>query len=124
MIKVIISDDIKIIRDSIEIIVSKMENIEIVGKTNNYKEEINLIKKYKPNVIITDTVKNREGKTFEIIKSFTNSKWNPKFLLVTGMDKEDINYQILKYKLNNNNIGYVQKPFSKEDIVKAIENLL
>lgn len=124
MIKVIISDDIKIIRDSIETIVSKMKNIEIVGKTNNYEEEINLIKKYKPNVIITDIVKNREEKAFEIIKSFTNSKWNPKFLLVTGMDKEDIKYQILKYKLNNNNIGYVQKPFSKEDIVKAIENLL
>ena len=77
-----------------------------------------MIENLNPDIIVTDLVKNGMEKAFDIAKKYNDKR----FILVTGMDKEYVNYKIVKYNLNNI-IAYVQKPFSRDSLKEVIEKV-
>lgn len=119
MVKILISEDIDIIRDLIEHIIMEIEGISIIGKSKSYEEDIQMIENLNPDIIVTDLVKNGVEKAFDIAKKYNDKR----FILVTGMDKEYVNYKILKYNLNNI-IACISKPFSRDNLKSIIKKSL
>ena len=54
MIKVLIADDQELIRESLKIVLSANEDIEVTGTAENGEEVLSEIKKEKPDVILMD----------------------------------------------------------------------
>lgn len=84
-IKVLIADDAKQEAEIVRIIVSKIENIEVIGIANNGQEEYNMIHELKPDLVITDNqMPNMNGT--EVIEKIVNSNLEnkPKFIVVSG----------------------------------------
>lgn len=121
--KLLISDDIEIIRNTLVKIVKNINEIQIVGVAKNYEEELYMINRFKPDIVITDIIKNKQENTFEIVKQYSNKQYSPKFLLVSGLDKDYIEYQVTKNKLDNV-VGYIHKPFSELAIENSVKEML
>lgn len=117
--KVLISDDIEIIRNSLKKIVEKIDSIKEVKIAKNYDDITCMIKKYKPDIIITDIIKNGEANIFYIAKEYKNNTYKPKFVLISGMDKKYIENKINEFELDNI-IAYISKPFTEEGVKKVL----
>ena len=78
-IKVIIADDINKIAEDNKNIVSQNENVEIVGIATNGQEEMEMILKFNPDLVITDNK----------MKMELNNK--PDFILFTGDYSPELN---------------------------------
>lgn len=121
--KILISDDIEIIRNTLKRIVENIDRIDEIKTAKTYDDIIYMMEQYKPDIIITDIIKNGEEKIFSIAKEYKNNDYNPKFILVSGMDKRYIEFNIAKYKLNNI-IAYITKPFKEENIKKILNDYI
>lgn len=121
--KILISDDIEIIRNTLKKIVENIDGIEEIKIAKTYDDIIYMMKQYKPDIIITDIIKYGEEKIFTIAKEYENNDYNPKFILISGMDKEYVEFNIAKYKLNNI-IAYITKPFKEENIKKTLNDYI
>ena len=121
--RILISDDIEIIRNTLKKIVKNIDGIEIVGLAGTYDAEIDMINRFKPDIVITDIIKNKQENTFEIVKQYSNKQYSPKFLFVSGLDKEYIKYEVIKNKLDNV-AGYIHKPFSELEIENSVKEIL
>ena len=115
-IKVLISEDIDIIRDIIEQVVKEITGLTVIGKSKSYEEDIDIIEKLSPDIIMTDLVKNETEKALDVAKKYNDKK----FILITGMDKRYVSFKILKNNLNNI-IACVSKPFSRDSLKSIIE---
>lgn len=125
MIKILIADDVEIIRNNIAKIISNIniDEINLIGVAKNFEEEKYMIENLNPDVVITNVVKKERKSIFEIEKIYCNRKDTPKFILVSGLDKEFIRYEVTKNKLDNI-IGFIHKPFSEQSIIKYIEKII
>lgn len=122
MIRILISDDIKIIRDSLKEIIKKISKVELVGSVKSLEEELEMIEKFKPDLVLTDIVKDGKEKILKVVKEHSDKKSNTKFIFITGMEKEYVRYQIAKNKLNNV-IGIVHKPFIEQEIINIVNTV-
>lgn len=131
-IKVIVVDDNVIINNMIVKYLSKYEDIEILGQAYSDDEEIQLIEKKKPEIVITDLV--RSGSIFknshlngnnnlsglEIIKKYKNNGSKIKFLIITGcnckiLDENIVDGLIVKPFLNETNLIQQLRKIKKEN---------
>lgn len=119
-IKIIIVDDNKYFLASIFEYLKTYKEIEILGIASNDEEEIKLIEKLKPDIVITDLMRNHKYSGLDIIKKYSKKKNSPKFLVISGQRKEEI------IKDNLEVAGYITKPFSDYNIIlnelKTIKN--
>lgn len=76
----------KFIQDSL----SKNEDIEILGVANTDEDEIRMIEELKPEIVITDLMRNHKYTGLDIIKDYFNRKSPVKFLVVSADRKEDV----------------------------------
>jgi len=123
MLNVLISDDIEIIRNTLKRIVEKIDGIKEVKTAKNYDDINYMIKNYKPDIIITDIIKNGEANIFNIAKQYQDNKYNSKFILISGMDRKYIEYNIAEYQLNNI-IAFISKPFREEEVKKVLNEYI
>ena len=104
--RVIIADDdvhiCKFIADSLK----KHNDIEILGIANTDEDEIKMIGELKPEIVITDLMRNHKYTGQDIIKNYSEKKSNIKFLVVSADRKEDVINNGLEVA------GYIQKGFS------------
>lgn len=104
--RVIIADDnshiCKFIADSL----SKHDDIEILGIANTDEDEIKMIEELKPEIVITDLVRNYKYTGLDIIKNYFENKSPIKFLVVSADRKEDVINDGLEVA------GYIEKSFS------------
>ena len=120
MIKILISDDIEIIMNTLKKIVENIDVAKEIKTAKTYDDIIYMLKHYKPDIIISDIIKNTEARIFKIAKEYNkNIDYSPKFILISGMDKNYIEYNIVKYELNNI-IAYISKPFAEEEIKQVL----
>ena len=91
-IKVIIADDINKIAEDNKNIVSQNENVEIVGIASNGQEEMEMILKFNPDLVITDN-KMPIMNGIEVIEKLSKMELNnkPDFILFTGDDSPELN---------------------------------
>ena len=71
ILKVIIADDNLALVDFMKSSIEKDTRFKVVGIATNDEEEIELIEKEKPNVVITDLKRNDQYTGFNIIEKYT-----------------------------------------------------
>lgn len=110
-IKIIIADDNKGFCDLLLKYFKKYEDVEILAIAYTDEEEIKQIEELKPEIVVTDLVRNHKYTGLDIIKEYSQKKEHPKFLVISADKKEDIFCENLKIE------GYIKKPFDDYDII-------
>ncbi len=104
--RVIIADDDVHICKFIEDSLKKHDDIEILGIANTDEDEIKMIEELKPEIVITDLMRNHKYTGLDIIKDYSKKKSNIKFLVVSADRKIDTINNGLEVA------GYIEKGFS------------
>ena len=108
-IKVLVADDneeiCKIIKNKLE----QYDEIEVVAICYSDQEELNLIENLKPDVVITDIVRNGIESGLEIIKKLKNTEKSPKFLVISAADYNAEYTEIID--------GFIKKPIVDMEVI-------
>lgn len=120
-IKVLISDDNKIIAESIKRIIDKIEGVEVVGMASNGEEEYNFIKIFHPDFLFSD-VQMLKMTGIEVLEKLNNENFEkiPRTVFVTG---ENINI-LNNTTITNNIYDIISKPFNIDRILSIMENYI
>ena len=105
-IKIVIADDNVYFCKLLSNFLEKHEEIKIVGIANNDEEEIGMIEEFKPDIVITDLVRDGEYTGLDIIKGYKDRQQSPHFLVISADFKTDILDKDLKVA------GYLMKPIN------------
>ncbi|MFX1278860.1 MAG: response regulator [Promethearchaeota archaeon] len=117
--RVMIVDDAAFTRNMLKAIISKMEQIEVVGEAANGVEAISLYKKLNPDLVTMDLVMPEKGgieATEEILKI------NPSALIVvvSALGQEALVLEAAKKGAKD----FIQKPFKSEQILEVMDRIL
>ena len=82
-VNIIIADDEVKTCEQIESMLKKYSYINIMGIANTDEEEIKLIEELKPDVVVTDLMRNHEFTGLDIIKDYSEKETSPKFVVVS-----------------------------------------
>lgn len=122
-IKVLIADDNIYFSNLLSDYLKKVEFIDILGIANTDLQEIMLIDKLKPDIVITDIIRNNRYSGLEIIEKYKTKEDSPRFLVISAylrdsiiiknMDNHFIDGYINKVSLDFNKIVYELKKISE-----------
>ena len=110
-IRVIIAEDNIHICKFIEENLKKYNDIEILGIANTDEEEIKMIEEQKPEIVITDLMRNNKYSGLDIMKNYYNNNSQVEFLVISADYKEDVINDGLEVA------GYIKKPFGDYEII-------
>lgn len=119
--RVIVADDIKKIAEIHKNIAMSVENVEVLGIAYNGEEELEMIQKLNPDLVITDN-KMPKIDGLEVIEKVNklNMEKKPEFILVTG----EQNMELIK-KCNELEVFRVISKLSGSDrLVYAIQEFI
>lgn len=102
-IRVLIADDNKQICQFIKKSIEGYSEIEILGMTYTDEEEVAMIEQLKPDIVITDLVRNGKYSGLDIIKDYYKKENSPKFLVISADRKEYVIDKDLEVA------GYIEK---------------
>lgn len=108
-IRIIIADDNKTICEFIKKALERYEEIEILGIANTDAEEIEMIEKFVPDIVITDLMRNHKYTGLDIIKEYYKKSKGPEFLVISADRKQDVINNGLEVA------GYIQKTYMDYD---------
>ena len=117
-IKIIIADDNKGVCDLLKKFLINYNDIEILGIANTDEKEIEMIENLKPDIVITDLVRNHKYTGLEIIKEYFLNKKGPEFLVISADEK--------RFVINNGLevAGYIKKPINDyEEIYTELKRI-
>lgn len=109
--KIIIADDNVHICEFTKKFLEKYEDVEIIGVANTDEEEVRMIEELKPEIVITDLMRNHKYTGLDIIKNYQNKKDAPQFLVVSADEERNVIRDGIKIA------GYIKKPFSDYEIL-------
>ncbi len=117
-IKIIIADDnIHICKFTKEFL-EKYEDIEILGIANSDEDEIKMIEELKPEIVITDLMRNHRYTGLDIIKSYFAKNKDVAFLVISADNKSDVINGGLEVA------GYIKKPVNDyEEIYTELKRI-
>lgn len=118
MIKVILADDQKIVRDGIAMILSLYDEINIIGEADNGRELIMLLEKSLPDVILMD-VRMPIIDGVEATKIIKERYKNVKVIILTTFNEDKYIFEAIK----NGADGYLLKDAGSEYIIEAINSV-
>ncbi|MBC8342958.1 MAG: response regulator transcription factor [Bacteroidetes bacterium] len=110
-IKALIVDDEPLARDLIKTYLSDIQDIELVGESENGFEALNQIQAVKPDLIFLD-VQMPKINGFELLEILENP---PAIIFTTAFDQ----YAIKAFDMSA--VDYLLKPFSKERFLQSLE---
>lgn len=110
-IRIIIADDYIMWCEMLKNYLTKYEEIEILGIANTDEEEIRMIEELKPQIVITDLVRNSTYSGLRIIEDYNEKKEGPEFLVISADEKENV------IKKDTKIGGYIKKPFSDYSVI-------
>jgi len=111
MLNALIIDDEQHCIDNLLVLLSKEENINIIGTAMSVSNSIDLIKKLNPELIFLD-IDLPDGTGFDLLEAFPNP--NFQVIFTTGHNK----YAIKAFK--HSAIDYLMKPVEKVELIEAI----
>ncbi len=122
--KIIIADDNKGIAEQYKNYIENNSSYKVMDIALSSKDEIEMIEKFSPDVIITDYIRKDEDISgLDIILNCEKNKLNTKFILITGYSYSDI-FLKCERRIPNNIINYISKPFSDWNcLIKSLENV-
>ena len=119
MIKVLIADDQELIRQSLEIVLSTKEGIEVTGTAKDGREVIRCIRKEKPDVILMD-VRMPEMDGVQCTEIIKENYPQIKIIILPTFDDDEFVFSALKHGAS----GYLLKGISMDDLEKAIKTVV
>lgn len=115
-IKVMITDDHKMVREGIKQLLELNDSISVVGMASNGDECISVLESKKPDLLLLDI--NMPGKNgLEIIEEIKKLNFNVKIILLTVHNEVD--YLLKAVEIGAD--GYVLKDSGSAELVNAIE---
>ena len=119
-IRILIADDNKQICQFIKKAIESYPEIEIVGIAYTDEDEITMIEELKPDIVITDLVRNGKYSGLNIIKNYYKRVTSPKFLVISADKKEFVIDKDLEVA------GYIEKGhgFNFEQIIEEIRKII
>ena len=108
-IRVIIADDNKEMNEFLKNYLENREGIRILGCCYSDEEEVKMIEELKPDVVITDLIREGRPSGLEIIKRYKKRGMIPKFLVITAGTDDLIDIEIMD--------GYIRKPIVDYELV-------
>lgn len=115
MIKVLIADDQALIRESLQIVLSAHEELEVMGTVGDGLEVLDFLKSNRPDVILMDIrMPHLDGVlcTKQVKELYPNIK----IIILTTFDDDDFIFSALKHGAS----GYMLKGVSTDDLYQAI----
>lgn len=116
MIKIIIADDHRIIRDGLKSLLSDEKDIRIIGEAADGEEALVKTRELKPDILIAD-ISMPELNGIEMTRLLSKEGLDTKVLIVSMHDNEDYISQALDAGAS----GYLLKDSSKDELLKAIK---
>lgn len=110
-IKIIIADDNKGFCDLLLKYFKKYDDVEVLAIAYTDEEEIKQIEELKPEIVVTDLVRNHKYTGLDIIKEYCQKKEHPKFLVISADREEDVISDEVNFA------GYIKKPCYDYDII-------
>ena len=110
-IKIIIADDNVHMWEFIRKFLEKYEDIEILGIANTDEDEIKMIEELRPEIVITDLMRNHKYTGLDIIKDYQNKEDAPEFLVISADEERNVIRDGLRVA------GYIKKPFFNYEII-------
>lgn len=118
MIKVLIADDQELIRQSLKIVLSSNENIEVIDSVCNGKDVLNSIERNKPDVILMD-IRMPEMDGVQCTKIIKERYPSIKIIVLTTFDDDKYIFDALKYGAS----GYLLKGVSMKTLIEGINTV-
>lgn len=116
MLKSLIVDDEMPAREELKYILSKMENIEVVGEATHGMEALELINKFKPDIVFLD-IEMPKISGIDVARKLLEKNHRPKIIFVTAYDK----FAVDAFEVNA--IDYLLKPISEERLKKTLRKI-
>lgn len=116
--KIIIADDHKIFREGLKMVLSTIENCEVVAEAENGKDFLEIIKKIKPDIVFLDlNMPEMNGQLVakELIKDYPEIK----IIVISSNDEKEVISKLIYEGIH----GYLLKTADYNDIKKAIQNI-
>lgn len=110
-IKIIIADDNKPMCKFVSSYLEKYEEIKVLGIANTDEEEIRMIEELKPEIVITDLMRNHKYTGLDIIKDYQNKENPPEFLVLSAGNEIDM------IKKDVSVAGFIKKPIFDYEII-------
>lgn len=108
MIKVLLADDQELIRQSLSFVMSRQEDIEMVGTAANGREALELVEEKQPDVVLLD-IRMPEMDGVECTRRI-------KVIILTTFDDDDYVFDALRYGAS----GYLLKGVSVDGLTNAV----
>ena len=118
MIKVLIADDQELIRESLKIVLSADEKIQVTGTVSNGSDVIKSSSKDKPNVILMD-IRMPQMDGVQCTKHIKESYPDIKIIVLTTFDDDEYIFDALKYGAS----GYLLKGVSMKELIEGIHTV-
>lgn len=114
----LIVDDVAFARRVIKEILTAAK-YNIVGEAANGEEAVSLYNKHKPDFVTMDVVMPEKG-GIEATRQILDGDRNARIVMISAMGHE----QLLMEAINAGARDYIMKPFSPEDLLRAVEKVL
>ena len=118
MIRVLLADDQKILREGLKMIIEMDDEIEVCGIAEDGREAVFLTKELKPDVVVMDIKMPRMNgvEATKLIKKYDSEM---KVIVLTTFKDEEF----IKEAIMNGAMGYLLKDESPDEIIKAIKTV-
>lgn len=116
--KILIVDDSNFNRKAMQDILTE-EGFNVVGTAASAEEAIQIAHTAKPNLIFIDIVM-PDISGLELTKHFQEKSPGEKFIIM--MSSLNIESMVIE-SISNGAIDFLQKPFDKSDLIKAVEKI-
>jgi DNA-binding NarL/FixJ family response regulator len=118
-ISIVLADDHELLRDGFKAMLKKFKQVQLVGEASNGKELLEIVKKYEPQVVITD-IKMPLLDGIESVKLIKRDYPGIKILALTNYDEENLIIDMIQAGAD----GYLIKSASKKEILDAVFTIL
>lgn len=121
MLKIIIADDESHVRELITKCINNVNaDMQVVGEAENGDEALELIEKYKPDILLTDVCM-PDTNGLELLERLKAANYleDLKTIIISGYDDFEYAQKAIKLGVNN----YLLKPFSPEELFETLDNI-
>ena len=117
-IRVCVVDDHAILRQGIEALISREENIEMVGEAANGHEAIGLVQEMKPDILILDIAMPKLN-GIEVSKRIKKKFPKTKIIILSMYDNQEYIYELFSCGVSS----YLMKETVASDLISAIRTV-
>lgn len=122
-VNVVIVDDNPMILNTLDEVISSEAGLSVIGRADNGKDAIDMIKDTQPDVVLLDLVMPQmDGITVvENIKKKTSMLKNPAFIILSAVGGEQMTEEAFQFQAGAN--YFLMKPFDKDILVNKIRRI-